>query len=143
MYFGPVYNLTTEQRAECKTIQKSYAKKVTNLIKNREYTVGTDYDRITFRIVSVLPSKSTYDVNEYRLKVEITKVESNYRSYSNQGWVNRTPYEGERVRKYNLNRYKDWIQDELRGFLYIFGFGYRYGQGATLYMETPKITNRR
>ena len=140
MYFGPAYNLTNEQRTECRLKQKDYAKKVTKLIKNREYTVGTDYDRITFRIVSVLPCKSNYDVNEYRLNVEITKVESKYR---NTDWINRTPYEGERVRKYYLSRYKDWIQGELGGFLTIFGFGHRYGQGATLYIETPKITNRR
>jgi len=140
MYFGPVYNLTHEQRLDCKVKQKGYAKKVTKLIKNREYTVGTDYDRITFRIVSVLPCSSNYDINDYRLKVEITKVESNYRT---QGWINRTPHEGERVRMYYMNRYKDWIKGELGVFLYIFGFTNQYGNSATIQIETPKIINRR
>ena len=141
MYFGPVYNLTHEQRLDCKVKQKDYAKKVTKMIKNREYTVGNGYDRITFRIVSVLPCKSNYDINDYRLKVEITKVESKYR---NDEWLNRTPYEGERVRKYYMNRYKDWIKDELGVFLNIFGLNNRYGNGsASITVETPKIINRR
>ncbi len=44
---------------------------------------------------------------------------------------------------YDINRYKEFIQTELMGFLKIFGFGYRYGQGASIYLETPKIINRR
>lgn len=141
MYFGPVYNLTKEQRDECKVKQKDYAKKVTKMIKNREYTVGNDCERITFRIVSVLPARYKYDVNEYRLNIEITKVEHSYR---NGDWSNRTPYKDERVRKYVMNRYKDWIEGELGGFLNIFGFGRRYSSnGAVIYLETPKIINRR
>ena len=141
MYFGPVYNLTIDQRTECRLKQKDYAKKVTKMIKNREYTVGTDNHRITFRIVSVLAGHSNYDVNEYRLNVEISKVEYRYRD--EESWVNRTPYKGDRLRKYDLHRYKEFIQNEVGGFLNIFGFGHRYGQGASIYIETPKIINRR
>ena len=141
MYFGPVYNLTYDQRTECRLNQKDYAKKVSKMIKNREYTVGTDHHRITFRIVSVLAGHSNYDVNEYRLNVEISKIELRYRD--EESWSNRTPYKGERLRKYDINRYKEFIQNELGGFLNIFGFGHRYGQGASIYLETPKIINRR
>jgi hypothetical protein len=140
MYFGPVYNLTNEQRAECKVKQKEYAKKVTKMIKNREYTVGNDTMRITFRIVSVLASKFKYDINDYRLNVEITKVSC----YYGGTWSNRTPYKDERVRKYTMTKYKDWIQGELGGFLNIFGFGSHYSSNsAAIYLETPKIINRR
>jgi len=141
MYFGPVYNLTTDQRYECRIKQVQYAKKITKMIKNREYVVVNNQQRLSFRIVSILPSKNSYDVNEYRLNVEITKVES---SYGPDTWVNHTPYEGERVRKYFMNKYKNTIQDELGVFLTMFGFGPRWGNGnASLYVETPKIINRR
>ena len=142
MYFGPVYNLTTEQRTECKVKQKEYAKKVTKMIKNREYVVGNDNERITFRIVSLLPTKYKYDVNDYRLNVEITKVEQSYRGCGD--WVNRTPHKGDRVRKYSMNKYKNFIQDELGVFLNIFGLSHRYtGNSSSVSFETPKIINRR
>lgn len=141
MYFGPVYNLTNEQRTECKVKQKEYAKKVTKLIKNRKYVVGTESDRISFRIVSVLPNTGNYDVNDYRINVEITKVEQSYRGGD---WVNCTPRKGDRVRRYYMNRYKNYIQDELGGFLNIFGLSHRYnGNSASISFETPKIINRR
>ena len=141
MYFGPIYKLTIDQRIKCRIKQRDYAKKVSKMIKNREYTVGSDGRRITFRIVSILPSRDSYDVNEYRLNVVITKVESKY--YSGGDWINDTPYEGERVHKYYMNRYKEWIRYELWGFLNIFGFDNRYGDGSYLILETPKIINRR
>jgi len=142
MYFGPVYNLTHEQRLDCKVKQKDYAKKVTKMIKNREYTVGNECERITFRIVSVLPNTSNYDVNDYRLKVEITKVEYSYRG--NNEWANRTPYVGDRVRKYTMNKYKNLIQEELGVFLNIFGLSHRWaGNSSSVSLETPKIINRR
>ena len=141
MYFGPVYNLTNEQRTECKLKQKEYAKKVTKMIKNREYVVGTESDRISFRIVSVLPNTSNYDVNDYRINVEITKVEQSYRGGD---WVNCTPRKGDRVRRYYMNRYKNYIQNELGVFLNIFGLSHRYtGNSSSVSFETPKIINRR
>jgi len=142
MYFGPVYNLTNEQRDSCRVKQMGYSKKVTKMIKNREYTVGNECERITFRIVSVLPAVYKYNINEYRLNIEITKVEHSYRG--DNTWSNRTPYKDERVRKYTMTKYKDWIGNELGGFLNIFGFGRGYNSnGATIYLETPKIINRR
>jgi hypothetical protein len=142
MYFGPVYNLTHEQRTDCKVKQKEYAKKVTKLIKNREYTVGNECERFTFRIVSVLPHTSNYDVNHYRLNVEITKVEYSYRG--NNEWVNRTPYKGDRVSRYHMNKYKNLIQGELGVFLNIFGLSHGYSNNsASVSLETPKIINRR
>ena len=111
------------------------------MIKNREYVVGTESDRISFRIVSVLPNTSNYDVNDYRINVEITKVEQSYRGGD---WVNCTPRKGDRVRKYYMNRYKNYIQNELGVFLNIFGLSHRWtGNSSSVSLETPKIINRR
>ena len=142
MYFGPAYNLTTEQKKECKLKQKDYAKKVTKMIKNRVYVVDDgNYTRITFRIVSVLAGRSNYDIHCYRLNVEISKIEE--RRYDGE-FVNRTLYKDERVRKYSMRKYRSLIEQELGTFLTIFGLSNRYSSNSAYYdLETPKIINRR
>ena len=142
MYFGPTYNLTTEQKKECRLKQKDFSKKVTKMIKNRVYVVDDgNYTRITFRIVSVLAGRSNYDINGYRLNVEISKIEE--KRYDGE-FVNRTPYKDERVRKYCMRKYRSLIEQELGTFLTIFGLSNRYSSNSAYYdLETPKIINRR
>lgn len=143
MYFGNYYDLTNDERLQCRDKQVNFAKKITKFLKNREYVVGSEYEKITFRIVSVIPAKSRWDVNEYRLNVEITKVEYSFR-HSNGGWTNRTPYKGERVRKYTIGKYMDWVNDELGNYLMIFGLNNRWSnKSAYITCSTPKFVNRR
>ena len=113
------------------------------MIKNREYTVGTDRERITFRIVSVLPSKFNFEINDYRLNVEISNIEY-YRRYCNS-WENGLPSVGDRVSHNDMNRYKYWIQNELKIFLQIFGLSSTWSgnTSASINYETPKIINRK
>ena len=143
MYLGSPYSITPEERLDCKVKQKEYAKKITKMIKNREYTVGSDRERITFRIVSVLPSKFNFEINDYRLNVEISNIEY-YMRYCNS-WENGLPSVGNRVSHNDMNRYKYWIQNELKIFLQIFGLSSTWsGDGsASINYETPKIINRK
>jgi hypothetical protein len=143
MYLGSPYSITPEERLDRKVKQKEYAKKITKMIRNREYTVGSLRERITFRIVSVLPSKDNLGINDYRLNVEISNIEY-YMGYCNS-WENGLPSVGDRVSHNDMNKYKYWIEGELKIFLEIFGFSSNWNKdgSAIINYETPKVINRK
>ena len=140
---GNLYSLTPEQLTECKVKQKGYAKLVTKIIKNREYIVGNRFRRITFRIVSVLPSKSKFGINDYRLKTEIVSVEECYEYDGGRHWSTEYIKKGERLSSYDIGQYRFWITDELKMFLLLFSFSTNYGSNClSIEIDTPKIINR-
>lgn len=141
MYLGSPYSFTPEERLDCKVKQKEYAKKVTKLIRNREYVSGDGRHRITFRIVSVLPSKNTFEINDYRLNVEVSKIE--YYVGCTEKWYVDSIHQGDKINRWTMNRYKRYIQNELGVFLEIFGLSSNWGNNtASINYETPKIINR-
>ena len=142
MYFNKIYSLTPEQLTECKVKQKGYAKLVTKFLKNREYTVGNPSRRITFRIVSVVPSKDKFGINHYHLKTEISSVERYY-TYNGGNWSREEMNKGERLSSYDISQYRFWITDELRMFLLLFSFSTNYGSNClSIEIDTPKVINR-
>jgi hypothetical protein len=138
MYLGSPYSLTPEQRLDCKVKQKGYAKMITKFIKNRQYVSGDEVKRITFRIVSVLPSKNNFEINDYRLNVEVSKIEF----YADEWYVDNI-HQGDKIDKWTMNKYKRYIQKELGMYLLIFGLNVSYcDNGAFIEIETPKVINR-
>jgi hypothetical protein len=142
MYFNNIYSLTPEQLTECKVKQKGYAKLVTKFLKNREYTVGNHSRRITFRIVSVVPSKNKFGINDYHLKTEISSVERYY-TYDGGHWSREEMNKGERLCSYDISQYRYWITDELKMFLLLFSFSTNYRSDClSIEIDTPKVINR-
>jgi hypothetical protein len=138
MYLGSPYSLTPEQRLDCKVKQKGYAKMITKFIKNRQYVSGDEFKRITFRIVSVLPSKNNFEINDYRLNVEVSKIEF----YADKWYVD-SIHQGDKIDKWTMNKYKRYIQKELGMYLLIFGLNVSYcNNGAFIEIDTPKVINR-
>ena len=139
MYFNNIYSLTPEQLTECKVKQKGYAKLVTKLIRNREYTVGSPSRRITFRIVSVVPSKDKFGINHYHLKTEISSTEV----YSGWHWYTEHTNKGERLSSFRNGQHRFWIINELRMYLLLFGLSISFSDNsASIEVDTPKVINR-
>ena len=142
MFFNKPYSFTPEQLTECKVKQKGYAKVVTKFLKNREYTVGNPSRRITFRIVSVVPSKNKFGINDYHLKTEISSVERYY-TYDGGHWSREEMNKGERLCSYDISQYRYWITDELKMFLLLFSFSTNYRSDClSIEIDTPKVINR-
>ena len=140
MFFESIKDLTRDQLLDLKVKQKGYAKTVTKLIKNREYTTGDGINRITFRIVSILPSDNVNNVNLYRLNVEVSRME---RSRDDHTWQDNTPRKGARIKRYYTNVFRMLVERELGMFLNIFGMeSYFTGKQCVYYLEPLKIINR-
>jgi hypothetical protein len=141
MFFNNPYSLTPEQRLDCKVKQKGYAKMITKFIRNREYVSGDESHRITFRIVSVLPSKNNFEINDYRLNVEVSKIE--YYVGCTEKWYVDSIHQGDKIGRWTMNRYKRYIQKELGMYLLLFGLNVSYcNNGAFIEIGTPKVINR-
>ena len=141
MFFESIKDLTRNQLLDLKVKQKGYAKTVTKLVKNREYTTGDGFNRITFRIVSILPSNNVHNVNLYRLNVEVSRMEISWDAHT---WQDNTPRKGTKIKRRSTNVLRMLVERELGMFLSIFGMEpYFTGVQCVYYLEPLKIINRR
>lgn len=135
MFLGFVYDITPDKLEGYRIRQKEFSKKITKMLKNRTFVSSHEnYMRITFRIVSILPHTEYDYINDYRLNIEITKVEE--KVYDGE-WTEVKCYRNQRVYNYE----ERIIKKELSQFLLIFGLSMnRIPNYAYVKLSNPKLS---